>query len=157
MFTMSKLNKKQRLKIYNDWRNGNKSLSVIASEIKLNRSTLQYMVNLIDRHGIEIYDKSKELFTKEFKEKAIVRALTGNNSINQLSLDLGLRSNGILYNWIREYKKNGYNVVIKKKGRHSVHGQKKQSQTSRKDLEKRIQQLEEENLKLRIVNAYVKN
>ena len=121
MFTMSKLNKKQRLKIYNDWRNGNKSLSVIASEIKLNRSTLQYMVNLIDRHGIEIYDKSKELFTKEFKEKAIVRALTGNNSINQLSLDLGLRSNGILYNWIREYKKNGYNVVIKKKGRHSVH------------------------------------
>ncbi|XGK33469.1 hypothetical protein ACERHZ_03120 [Lactobacillus acidophilus] len=90
---MSKLNKKQRLKIYNDWRNGNKSLSVIASEIKLNRSTLQYMVNLIDRHGIEIYDKSKELFTKEFKEKAIVRALTGNNSINQLSLDLGLRSN----------------------------------------------------------------
>ncbi|WP_302910968.1 IS3 family transposase [Lactobacillus acidophilus] len=118
---MSKLNKKQRLKIYNDWRNGNKSLSVIASEIKLNRSTLQYMVNLIDRHGIEIYDKSKELFTKEFKEKAIVRSLTGNNSINQLSLDLGLRSNGILYNWIREYKKNGYNVVIKKKGRHSVH------------------------------------
>ncbi|KAB1964911.1 IS3 family transposase, partial [Lactobacillus acidophilus] len=62
---MSKLNKKQRLKIYNDWRNGNESLSVIASEIKLNRSTLQYMVNLIDRHGIEIYDKSKELFTKE--------------------------------------------------------------------------------------------
>ena len=153
---MSKLNKKQRLKIYNDWRNGNKSLSVIASEIKLNRSTLQYMVNLIDRHGIEIYDKSKELFTKEFKEKAIVRSLTGNNSINQLSLDLGLRSNGILYNWIREYKKNGYNVVIKKKGRHSVHESEEASQTSRKDLEKQIQQLKEENLKLRIVNAYVK-
>ena len=34
--------------------------------------------------------------------------------------------------------------------------QKKQSQTSRKDLEKQIQQLKEENLKLRIVNAYVK-
>lgn len=153
---MSKLNKKQRLKIYNDWRNGNKSLSVIASEIKLNRSTLQYMVNLIDRHGIEIYDKSKELFTKEFKEKAIVRSLTGNNSINQLSLDLGLRSNGILYNWIREYKKNGYNVVIKKKGRHSVH----ESEEAIPNIAQRFREADpatqRRKLELRIVNAYVK-
>lgn len=40
---MSKLNKKQKLKIYNDWKNGNKSLSVIASETGRNRASLQYI------------------------------------------------------------------------------------------------------------------
>ena len=43
--------------------------------------------------------------------------LLGNESINAVALDLGLPGNGMLSNWIRSYKENGYNVVIKKKGR----------------------------------------
>ena len=121
---MTKLNKKQRLEIYNDWKLRSKSITQIASEQKLNPRGLDYMIKLIDRYGIEIYDKSKEVFTREFKEEAITQALIGTKSIFSLSLDLGLRSNGILYNWMREYKKNGYNVVIKKKGRHPTHEQK---------------------------------
>lgn len=121
---MTKLNKKQRLEIYNDWKLRSKSITQIASEQKLNPRGLDYMIKLIDRYGIEIYDKSNEVFTREFKEEAITQALIGAKSIFSLSLDLGLRSNGILYNWMREYKKNGYNVVIKKKGRHPTHEQK---------------------------------
>ena len=121
---MTKLNKKQRLEIYNDWKLRSKSITQIASEQKLNPRGLDYMIKLIDRYGIEIYDKSNEVFTREFKEEAITQALIGTKSIFSLSLDLGLRSNGILYNWVREYKKNGYNVVIKKKGRHPTHEQK---------------------------------
>lgn len=121
---MTKLNKKQRLEIYNDWKLRSKSITQIASEQKLNPRGLDYMIKLIDRYGIEIYDKSNEVFTREFKEEAITQALIGTKSIFSLSLDLGLRSNGILYNWMREYKKNGYNVVIKKKGRHPTHEQK---------------------------------
>lgn len=79
------------------------------------------MIGLIDRYGIKIYDKSKETYTQKFKEEIIAPALTGAKSVRELSLELGLRSNGILYNWIREYKKNGYNVVIKKKERRSAH------------------------------------
>jgi transposase InsO family protein/transposase-like protein len=87
------------------------------------------MVKLIDRYGIEIYERPNKVFTEEFKEEAIVKALTGPKSIKQVSLDLGLRSCGILSNWIREYKKNGYNVVIKKKGRRSAHEQEEQPQS----------------------------
>ena len=126
---MTKLNKKQRLEIYDDWKLRSKSIAQIASEQKLNPRSLEYMIKLIDRYGIEIYDKSNEVFTREFKEEAITQALIGTKSIFSLSLDLGLRSNGILYNWMREYKKNGYNVVIKKKGRRSAHEQEDQPQS----------------------------
>jgi transposase InsO family protein/transposase-like protein len=92
----------------------------------MNLSSLRYMIRLIDRYGIEIFDQPNARFTKEFKEEAITKALTSEKSIFDLSLELGLRSNGILCNWIREYKKNGYNVVIKKKGRHPAHEQEPQ-------------------------------
>ncbi|WP_304757926.1 IS3 family transposase [uncultured Lactobacillus sp.] len=124
---MSKLNKKQRLDIYNQWKSEGKTISSIARSENMNLGSLSYMIKLIDRYGIAIYDRPNEVFTKEFKEEAIEQALTGTKSIKDVSLELGLRSNGILFNWIREYKKNGYNVVIKKKGRHSAHESEKAS------------------------------
>jgi len=52
-------------------------------------------------------------------------------------------------------RKMGNNVVTQeRKGRHPAHEQK--PSPSRKDLKKRIQQLEEK-LKIAYVNAYVKN
>ena len=123
-FTMSKLNKQQRLEIYNDWKLKGLSINFIASQRKLNAGSLDYMIHLIDRYGIGIYDQPNETFTKEFKEQAIEQALTGQQSITKLSLELGLRSCGILNNWIRAYKENGYNVVIKKKGRIPAHEQR---------------------------------
>ena len=71
---MSKLNKEQKLRIYNEWKIQNKPVSVIASELNLNPEGIRYMLKLIDRYGIEIYDKSIEIFTKEFKEKVIKQA-----------------------------------------------------------------------------------
>ncbi|WP_261787655.1 transposase [Lactobacillus taiwanensis] len=123
---MTKLN---RLEIYNDWKLRYKSIDQIAFELNLNASTLRYMIKLIDRYGTEIYDKPNASFTREFKEGAIIQALTGTKTIEELSLDLGLKSNGILCNWIREYKKNGYNVVIKKKGQRSAHEPKEKQQS----------------------------
>ncbi|WP_025081373.1 IS3 family transposase, partial [Lactobacillus hamsteri] len=126
---MSKLNKKQRLEIYNEWKLKKQSVSQIARNQKMNKRSLGYMIKLIDQYGIEIYDQPNAKFTKEFKEEAIIKALSRTKSLDDLSLELGLRSNGILCNWIREYKKNGYNVVIKKKGRHPAHEQKPYSIT----------------------------
>lgn len=115
-FTMSKLNKQQKLEIYHDWKLKGLPVTFIASQRKLNAGSLDYMIHLIDRYGIGIYDQPNETFTKEFKEQAIEQALTGQQSITKLSLELGLRS----------------------------------------QLEREIRKLRQENLELRIVNAYVK-
>ncbi|TDM99393.1 IS3 family transposase, partial [Lactobacillus crispatus] len=55
--------------------------------------------------------------SKEFKQRTIEQAIFGNKPYLQLPLELGFKSIGMLNNWIREYKKNGYNVIIKQKGR----------------------------------------
>ena len=130
---MTKLNKEQRLEIYNQWKLDKLSASQISKKWKLNTTSTKYMIKLIDQHGINIYDRSNEVFSKEFKEATIKRYLLGSKSISELSLELGLRSCGILSNWIREYKKNGYNVVIKKKGRPSTHEPKEVSQGTREE------------------------
>ena len=130
---MTKLNKEQRLEIYNQWKLKCLSANQIAKHWKLNRQNVSYMIKLIDRYGIDIYDRPNESFSKEFKEEAIEKYLLGTQSFPELALNLGLRSCGMLSNWVREYKENGYNVVIKKKGRHSSHEAKEVTQGAEKE------------------------
>ena len=120
---MSKLSKQQKLEIYRKWKLEGYSISSIARELHLCLGNLSYLIHLIDLHGTQILDQSYHRYSKEFKEAAIARALSKQESIGQVSLQLGLKSCGMLNNWLREYKKNGYNVVIKKKGRSSAHEQ----------------------------------
>ncbi|WP_245328816.1 IS3 family transposase, partial [Lactobacillus colini] len=115
------------------WKFEGISITQISKNWKLNNRGIAYMINLIDRYGIGIYDQSNEVFSKEFKEDAIEKLLLGTKSLTELSLELGLRSNGMLSNWVREYKKNGYNVVIKKKGRRPSHEPKEVTQRTRKE------------------------
>ena len=114
---MTKLSKQKKIELYQEWKIKGMPLLVIARRENLNRTALGYAIKLIDRYGPAILDAPHQTYTKEFKEKAIKQALFGTKSIVQLSLDLGLKSSGMLNNWLREYKENGYNVVIKQKGR----------------------------------------
>ena len=84
------------------------------------------MVKLIKIHGFSILDKPHTYCSKEYKERAIKSVLFGDEAITAVALDLGLSSIGMLSNWIRSYKENGYNVVIKKKGRHTLEEKNKQ-------------------------------
>ena len=117
---MSKLSKQQKLEIYRKWKLEGYSISSIARELHLCLGNLSYLIHLIDLHGTQILDQTYHKYSKEFKEAAIARALSKQESIEQVSLQLGLKSCGMLNNWLREYMKNGYNVVIKKKGRSSA-------------------------------------
>ena len=72
------------------------------------------------------------------------------------ALDLGLSSDGILANWIRDYRKNGYNVIDKPIGRPRKKTITKRNQKKIKPEDKKIKELEEELLYLRAENAYLK-
>ena len=58
-----------------------------------------------------------------------------------VSIDLGLSTDSLLFRWIKEYKENGYNVVVRKRGRHAKEENKL---------------LREQNLRLLIENEFIK-
>lgn len=125
---MTKLTKQDKIDIYNEWKYYGKSIRQLSQEYGLKtHSNLQYLIQLLNRYGLDILDKPYTAYSVEFKEAAILRALRGKESLNQISLDLALPSQGILFNWIRKYKEDGYNVVNHRKGKPSSNGQQRQA------------------------------
>ena len=113
------------------------------------------MARIIDRHGLDILRTTKnKYYSVQEKEKIINRVILNNESILSVAIDSKLPSSGMLINWIKKYKENGYNIVERKRGRPTMPKvtKKKENET---DKEK-IKRLEEENLYLKAELEYSK-
>ena len=113
---MSKLSYKDKIKIYNARKSGTR-MKDLTKKYGVRRNVINYLVCLIDRHGIEIihsYDKRKSYSITE-KEKAVKRVLEDGETAYSVAIDIGLPSSGMLQNWIRNYKDNGNKIVEKRK------------------------------------------
>ena len=151
---MSKLSYEDKIEIYNKRKKG-VTLSTLCSEYGITVHNIQYLIRLIDKHGFNILRTSKnKYYSKGFKEKIINRVLINNEPIQAVAIDIGLPSNGMLHNWVKKYKENGYNIVERKRGRSTMPKvtKKKENET---DKEK-IKRLEEENLYLKAELEYSK-
>lgn len=114
-----KLTFEDKLEIYRLWKVEGWGKARIAKKFNISQFTARYIYHLIDIHGPETVKHGKnKYYSKEFKEKAIKRALSGKESIVSIALDLGLPNKGILNAWIKSYKENGYTVVERKRGRY---------------------------------------
>ena len=151
---MSKLNNEERIKIYYERKSGKSAIS-LGKQYNISRIKINYLVNLIDKHGVSILRKDKNRkYPISFKEDAINRVLLEGESLNSVALDIGLISSGILYNWISKYKENDYNIVERKRGRPTMEKLiKKKDNESDKE---KIKRLEEENLYLKAELEYSK-
>jgi len=107
-----------KVQIYNERKLGF-SLSQLHFKWNIAQSKIEYIVRLVDRHGIDILRHIHHNYSTEFKEASIYRVFILHESIKSVSIDLGLSTDSILTRWIKEYKENGYNVVIRKRGRHA--------------------------------------
>lgn len=67
MFTMSKFNKEQKIEIYHKWKDENISISQLAKAYRMNLANLDYMLRLIDMHGIEILTTKNQSYSKEIQ------------------------------------------------------------------------------------------
>ena len=153
---MSKLTKEDKIEIYERRLKG-ETIPALAKTFNITESKIKYFIALIKKHGYDILREDKNrVYSKDFKLQTINRILIDHESINSVAIDIGLTSSGILDNWLSKFKKNGYNVVEKKKGR------KPKSMTKLKKNDKvlpeqdKIKQLEEENLYLKAENEYLK-
>ena len=114
---MTKLSKQQKIEIYEKRKSGF-TVPELKLQYGMNECNINYLVKLIDIHGPEILrDEKNRYYSKELKEEIIDEVLIHGKSIHSTALNFGLPSVGMLYNWIKSYKENRYNVVEKPRGR----------------------------------------
>ena len=153
---MSKLTREDKIEIYERRLKG-ETTSSIAKSFNVHKSAIEYLIALIKKHGYNVLREDKnKVYSKDFKLQTINRILINHESINSVAIDIGLTSSGILDNWLSKFKKNGYNVVEKKKGRKPKSMTKLKKNDKVLSEQEKIKQLEEENLYLKAENEYLK-
>ena len=152
---MSKLSYEDKIILYNKRKEGISTKS-LSRKYNIRENIINYMVSLIDKHGIDILRTSKnKQHPKYEKEEAINRVLINGEAVWAVAIDMGLLSYGMLQNWIKKYKENGYNIVEQKCGRSPTIMKKPKVSNKTETIEEEVERLKKENLYLKAELEYV--
>ena len=160
---MAKYSYEFKKKVVMDYINGKGGYRSLCKEYGIpNNSALEKWVSAYKEFGDEglMRSREKKNYSFEFKLSVVELYLTTEASYQELALSVGINNPTTIVHWVNDYRAVGPDALRpKRKGRKpKVSKPKKITPITEKEKadSEYLKQLEEENLKLRIENAYLK-
>lgn len=152
-----------KLKLVQEYLEGRGGYKFLCDKYSIpNKKSLQDWVAGYRAFGEDglLRSRKKQTFTLEFKLHVVELYLTTEVSYQELAIQNGITNSSMLCKWVNDFRIAGPDALIpKRKGRPpqmpKIIKKKPIEKNGKIDTDK-LKQLEEENLKLRIENAYLK-
>ena len=149
--------------VVNEYLSGLGGWNYLSQKYSLPRSLIQRWVSNYRHFGDDGLRRSrqKQKYTFEFKLHVVELYLTSELSYQELALQVGMPNSSQITRWVLDYKAAGVDALkTKKKGRkRKMDKEKVIREIENGDSEEQkelLKQLQEENLRLRIENAFLK-
>ena len=160
---MAKYSFEFKMRIVQEYINGKGGWQALSNKYGPPRSVIQRWVSNYHQYGEEGLMRSKHqaVYSFEFKLHVVEFYLTSELSYQELALQVGLNNPGLITRWVNEYRAAGPEALKpKKKGRKRMLDKeqiiREIEEGASGDQKELLKQLQEENLKLRIENAFLK-
>jgi len=151
-----------KLKLVQEYLEGKGSYKFLCDKFSIaHKKSLQQWVatyNAFGEAGL-VRSRKNQTYTFEFKLHVVELYLTTEVSYQELALQVGIANAPMISKWVNDYRIAGPDALKPKtKGRPSKMSKptKKKHKEENNDDTDKLKRLEEENLKLRIENAYLK-
>ncbi len=118
------------------------------------RAEIREWVRLEEQNSIDVlkHNTQNKVWSAEDKYELVARVIAG-ESYTSVAISAGINS-GLLYQWVRKYREQGYNGLVNtKKGRPSKNPMKKVNYNNPRKIEESEY---EELIRLRAENQYIK-
>lgn len=164
---MAKYSYEFKQKVVQEYLNGKGSYEYIAKQNNMpDNKQVRIWVNAYKELGKEglMRSRKNKNYSFQFKLSVVELYLTSEVSYQELALSQGINNPSLVARWVNDYRIAGPDALRpKKKGRKKTLDIQEFKKPSKSDEEKpvdtsaeHIKELEDENLKLRIENAYLK-
>ena len=151
-----------KLKIVREYLAGKGSYEALSKQHKIASGHIKTWVKVYEAFGAKGLERSRaqQTYTFEFKRSAVECYLSTEASYQDVALLFGMNNPTLLTRWTKEYLTGGMDALRPKpKGRPPAMPKQHQERiqdTPQDETAQQLRALQEENLRLRIENAYLK-
>ena len=160
---MAKYSFKFKIAVVKEYLDGQGGYKYLEKKYSVHHSIIQRWVANYNRYGEEslMRSRKRQIYTFDFKLHVVELYLTSELSYQEVALQVGMTNPGQITRWVIDYKAAGPDALKpKKKGRKRTMNKEKiirEIEQGDSDEQKELlKQLQEENLSLRIENAFLK-
>ena len=159
---MAKYSTECKLKVVQEYLAGRGSYETLSKLYHVSRKSIEEWVKVYQAFGDDGLRRSRaqQTYTFEFKRSAVECYLSTEASYQEVAICLGLNNPSLLVRWTKQYRMGGVDALRpKSKGRSPAMPKQRKERiqdTPQDEATQQLHALQEENLRLRIENAYLK-